>query len=75
MKRFLIDDCWTVLRRAWSVRLFALAAVFQAVEIILPLFVDSMPRWLFSALTLAACIGGIWARVVPQKSLYNDKPV
>lgn len=75
MKPRLYDDWFLILKRAWSVRLFALAGFFQAAEIVLPLFVDSMPRWIFSALTLFACIGGIWARVVPQKSLQHDKPV
>jgi hypothetical protein len=75
MKEFLKEDWFLILKRAWSVRLFALAGIFQAAEIVLPLFVDSMPRWVFSALTLVACIGGIWARVVPQKSLHHGKPV
>ena len=58
-----------VLRKAWSVRLSALAAVFMAAEIAMPLFAPSMPPYLFVLLALAASIGSIWARVLVQKTM------
>ena len=58
-----------VLRKAWSVRLSALAAVFMAAEIAMPIFAPSMPPYLFVLLALVASIGSIWARVLVQKTM------
>ena len=58
-----------VLRKAWSVRLSALAAVFMAAEIALPMFSPRVPPYLFVLLALAASIGSIWARVLVQKTM------
>lgn len=58
-----------VLRKAWSVRLSALAAVFMAAEIALPMLSTRVPPYLFVLLALAASIGSIWARVLVQKTM------
>ena len=58
-----------VLRKAWSVRLSALAAVFMAAEIALPMLSPRVPPYLFVLLALAASIGSIWARVLVQKTM------
>lgn len=58
-----------VLRKAWSVRLSALAAVFMAAEIGMPILAPSMPPYLFVCLALVASIGSIWARVLVQKTM------
>ncbi len=58
-----------VLRKAWSVRLSALAAVFMAAEIGMPMLASSMPPYLFVCLALVASIGSIWARVLVQKTM------
>lgn len=65
----LLDDWKNILKRAWSIRLWALAAVFEASGVVLPLFVDTMPRTTFSVLALVAAAGGIWARLVEQKGI------
>ncbi|MFZ2986472.1 hypothetical protein [Ideonella sp.] len=65
----LLDDWKLVLKKAWSIRLWALAAVFEAAGMVLPLFVDSMPRVAFSLLSLVAAGGGIWARLIEQKGV------
>ena len=65
-----VGSTWRdVLRKAWSVRLSALAAVFMAAEIAMPIFAPSMPPYLFVCLALAASIGSIWARVLVQKTM------
>lgn len=62
----LIPDWRRTLRHAWSLRLVALAAALSAVEVILPMFVDIMPRGLFAGLSLLAAVGGAVARIVAQ---------
>jgi hypothetical protein len=65
----LLADWKLILRRAWSIRLWALAALFEAAGMVLPLFVDAMPRVAFSLLSLVAAGGGIWARLIEQKGM------
>lgn len=69
MKPVLLPDWRRILRRAWSVRLAALAGVLSACEVVLPLFVDSMPRAVFSGLALVTITGAMIARVFAQKGL------
>jgi hypothetical protein len=62
----LTSDWRRVARYAWSLRLAALAGAFSAAEIVLPLFVDAMPRGVFAGLSLLSAVGGAVARVVAQ---------
>ena len=58
---------WTeVLKKAWSIRLGVLAGLFSAAEVILPLFMHSMPRHIFAALSFVAVMGAVVARLVAQ---------
>ena len=62
-----IDPDWKrILRYAWSVRYTALAAVLIGIEVILPLFADDLPRNLFAALSFAAAVAAVLARVLIQ---------
>lgn len=45
----------------------ALAALLSGAEVILPLFMDSLPRNLFAVLSFIAVGGGLLARIVAQK--------
>lgn len=63
----LLTEWKTILRKAWSIRLWALAAFFEASSMVLPIFVYDMPRLPFSLLALVAAGGGIWARLLEQK--------
>lgn len=66
----MLDTKWkTILRRAWSVRLIALAGVLSACEVILPLYGDVLPRGLFASLSFASVSGAFIARLVAQKEL------
>lgn len=49
------------LRRAWSVRFYAIAAVLQFASSAVPLF-EGLPRWF----VLAAIAGGIAAQFIDQ---------
>lgn len=58
-----------MLRKAWSVRLSALAALLMGAEIAMPIFAPALPPYLFVALALVASIGSIWARVLIQSNM------
>mgnify|MGYP003422774952 CR=1 FL=1 len=56
-----------VIRRAWSVRLIALAALLSGAEVALPFFADQFPRGIFAALSFVAVAGAFVARLVAQR--------
>lgn len=59
----------TILVRAWSIRLNLIAAVLTGVEVVLPLYSDSVPRGIFAALSFVVVILAMWARLVVQKNV------
>lgn len=66
--RLLPEWKWLI-RKTWSIRLVILSALLSAVEVILPLFVDAMPRNLFAALSMCAAIAAGIARVTAQPQM------
>ena len=58
-----------IVRRAWSVRLMALAFVMTVLEVVLPFFERDMPRGVFAGLTGLAVGGAFVARLVAQRDL------
>ena len=62
----LIDDAWRIARRAWSVRLALLAALFSGLELSVPFFGDFLPQRAMAGLALVAGIGSAIARLIPQ---------
>jgi len=62
----LLPDWKRLIRKAWSIRLIALSGLLSGIELILPLFVDSMPRYVFATLSICAAIGAGIARVTAQ---------
>ena len=62
----LYDDWRRILRKAWSIRLAALAGLFSGAEVILPLFADAVPRNVFALLSFVAVVGAVVARLVAQ---------
>lgn len=67
----LIPDAKRVMRKAWSVRLGILAAVFSGLEVIVPLFVDALPRNTFAILSFVSVVGAVLARFVAQPKMRN----
>lgn len=65
----LVRNWRDVIRRAWSYRLMALAAVLSAVEVALPYLVEGMPVGLFASLSGLLTVGAMAARVVAQRGL------
>jgi len=63
-----------ILRRAWSVRLNALALVFTALEVGLPLmdgYID-VPRGIFASLSGITAAVAFYARLVVQRNLPHE---
>lgn len=65
----LVPEWKWLVRKAWSVRLVLLSAALSGCEVILPLFVDSMPRHVFAILSMLAAIGAGVARVMAQPKM------
>ena len=65
-----LTDNWRgILRKAWSIRLMVLAGVLSAVEVILPLFADAIPRGTFAALSGITVAAAFVARLVAQQDI------
>jgi hypothetical protein len=62
----LLDDWKEVLKKAWSVRLIALAAILSGIEVVLPMFAADIPQGIFAALSGFVTAGALLARVVAQ---------
>lgn len=65
----LLPDWKRLLRKAWSIRLLVLSGLLSGCEVVLPLFVDTLPRNLFAGLSMLAAIGAGVARVVAQPKM------
>jgi len=65
----LIPDWRLILKKAWSIRLIALAAVLSGAEVVLPMFGDMFSRGIFAGLIFAVVIGAMIARVCAQKDM------
>ena len=63
------DEWRAIVRKAWSVRLLVLAFILSAAEVMLPFFVDALPKGLFAALSGLTVAGAFVARLVAQRDL------
>lgn len=67
----IVENWRTVLSRAWSVRLLAVAGILTGIEAALPLLDGyvNVPRWVFSTLTALVVCAAFIARFIAQKGL------
>ena len=65
----LLENWRDIVRKAWSMRLMLLAAALSGVEIVLPLFSESIPRGVFAVGSFVTVAGAFLARLVAQKGL------
>ena len=63
----LAPDWKKILKKAWSVRLLVVSALFTAAEVVVPLFYDQLPRNMFALLSGVTAAGALIARVTLQK--------
>lgn len=68
-----VDDWRAVLRRAWSVRFMALAAVLAGAEAVLPLFTPREPSLWFAGLTFSVVCAALVARFVAQPRMHDGE--
>ena len=69
-----ISAHWKLLvRYTWSVRFIALAGFFSGLDVVLPLFAESMPRGIFATLSMFSAVCGGVARVVDQPEMERRK--
>lgn len=62
-----LHDNWHhILRRSWSVRWITVAALFSGLEVIVPLFVDTLAHGTFAVLSFVASAGAVGARLLVQ---------
>lgn len=66
LKSRLIADWQWVLKRSWSVRFLALAAVLSGLETVLPLCTDLIPHGPFAILSFCTTAAAFVARFVAQ---------
>ena len=67
----LLPEWKKIARRAWSIRLSIVAALLSGAEVVLPLFIDVLPRNLFASLSFVAVVGAAVARVVAQPRMHQ----
>ena len=60
-----------ILKKAWSIRLAAIAGLLSAAETLLPLYATSFPRGMFAALSVVVIVGAMFARLAAQKGIDN----
>ena len=65
----LIDNAGEVLRKAWSIRLSILSAIFSAAEVALPFFTDFVPAHTMAIIAVLTAAGAAMARLIAQPKL------
>jgi len=55
-----------LLRKSWAIRWIVLAGVLSGLEVILPLFEQTLPRGLFGAASFVSTVAAVVARIMVQ---------
>lgn len=58
-----------ILRKAWTIKFGVLATVFAVMQVVVPIYADSLPKHLFAILTGISTLGVIVARLVWQEDV------
>jgi len=65
----LYDNWKDILKKAWSIRFMVLAALLTGLEVLLPLFNESIPKNTFAALSFVCVSAAFIARLVAQRGV------
>ena len=68
----LIENAGEVLRKAWSIRLSLLSAIFSAAEVALPFFTDFVPPHTMAMVAVFTAAGAAAARLVAQPKIHKS---
>ncbi len=66
-----IDGWGTIAKKAWSMRLALLAALFSALEVALPFFTDFVPPRTMAALAALVACGAAVSRIIAQPEMHK----
>lgn len=69
----LIENWRRVARYSWSIRLILLSGLFTGFDIILPLYVERMPRGIFAGLSVFVAVAATVLRLVAQPVIERRK--
>ena len=69
----IIRNWRTVLKKAWSVRFMALAAVLTGVEAVLPFFTPLEPSLWFAVATFVVVCAALVARLMAQPKMHEGE--
>lgn len=69
----LIENWRRVVRYSWSIRLILLSGLFTGLEIILPLYVERIPRGIFAGLSVLVAVAATVLRLVAQPVIERRK--
>lgn len=65
----LYDNWKTIVRKSWALRFMAIAVIGETAQVVLPLYVEEIPRTYYAVLTLLAIAAGMVARLVHQDEI------
>jgi len=68
----LLDDWRQILRRAWSARFAALAAVFSVAEAAMPFILPEFPPRMAASIAGLMAVLSLVSRVVAQPKMHNE---
>ena len=69
MRIQLIEDWWTLAKKAWSIRLAIASAVLTAAEVAVPYVAPQTPSGLFAGGAGLLSLAAAWARLVSQPKM------
>lgn len=72
MRIQLIEDWWTLAKKAWSIRLAIASAVLTAAEVAVPYVAPQTPSGLFAAGAGLLSLAAAWARLVSQPKMRDE---
>lgn len=68
----LITGWQQILKKAWSVKLIAIAGILSGLELLLPMYGPDLPRQWYAIATLLITALALVARLVAQKEFNNE---
>lgn len=69
----LIEDAKLIFKKAWSIRLALLSAVFSVLEVGLPFFTDILPPGAMASLAIVSSVGSVIMRLIYQPALHTEE--
>lgn len=65
----LYDNWKTIVRKSWALRFMAIAVIGETAQVVLPLYVEDIPRAYYALFTLLAIAAGMLSRLIHQDEI------